>query len=146
MSTLTKLILIFVSIIAIAVVRYATADTGAYEEGKVLFGSWFNIADDGSTLTFTFHPDGTMLWDIDNERFRENYAQGMTATYRLDRSVVPNTLDIRELGPTGSRNFHFRPTIEFQTDGSMLVEGYLTGGCPGADRIEYYYIMSKRAE
>lgn len=86
--------------------------------GSSITGDWVGAAPDG-TVSFSFKEDGSMLWEVEGEK----YAEAAHAKYRIDLSTQPHTIELFEIDRAADpKGENAQGIFELQSDGRLKLD------------------------
>lgn len=85
--------------------------------GSSITGDWVSKLPEGTTVSFSFKEDGSLLWVVEGAE----HAQSTRAKYRLDRSTQPQGIELFDI-EAGDKAEKIRGVFELQSDGRLKLD------------------------
>lgn len=86
--------------------------------GSPITGDWSSTTPHGTTVSFSFKEDGTLLWVIEEAQS----GQSTVAKYRLDPSTKPQSIELFDFEEGHMKGEKLRGIFELQSDGRLKLD------------------------
>jgi hypothetical protein len=104
-----------------------------------IVGDWVSSLPDGSTVSFSFRPDGTLLWVIEEPKS----ARSSNGKYRVDASTQPQMIVLSDLEEGEMKGITLPGIFEFQSDGRLRLDFKRDSDAPPKEFSEQALLFSK---
>ena len=83
-----------------------------------LHGDWTGVGPDGAKVSFSFKPNNTLLWVVEDP----GTTVSTRAKYRLNTIVIPHAIEIFDIQDGAARGEALRGIFELQSDGRLKLD------------------------